>query len=84
MEDTGIITQEQQEQFIKNYESMIGPHDARVKAVVKAKNDTRRLVDVLGGSYVCTAQNLNVLNMPKPYRTRYFSDDELIEMTEGV
>lgn len=84
MEDTGIITQEQQEQFIKNYESMLEPHDARVTAVVKAKDDARRLVEALGGSYACTGQNLNVLNMPKPYRTRYFSDDELIEMTEGV
>ena len=69
-----------EEQFVKNYKAAIEPHDTRVKTIVEAKNAAREFMMLLGGSYECHAQNINVLNMPNQ-KSRYFTDDELIEMT---
>jgi hypothetical protein len=69
-----------QEQFSENYKSMLESHDNRVKAIVEAKNNAREFTRIMGGNYECNAQNINVITMPNE-RSRYFSDDELIEMT---
>lgn len=69
-----------QEQFVKNYNDAVEPHDTKVKAIVEAKRVAQAYMLLLGGSYQCTYQNINVLAMPNE-RPRYFSDDELIEMT---
>jgi len=70
-----------QEQFVQKYSAALEPHDTRVKAIVEAKRIVQGYMLLLGGHFECNAQNINVMSMPGDARKRYFTDDELIEMT---
>lgn len=59
---------------------MTGPHDVRSKAIVESYNTARKLVKEAGGNFERTARDINVITMLNE-KTRYFTDDELIEMT---
>jgi hypothetical protein len=69
-----------QEQFVKNYKNSLESHDKRVREVVEAKRIAQAYMLLLGGNFECHAQNINVMSLPND-RNRYFTDDELIEIT---
>ena len=68
------------EQFVKNYEAALEPHDKRVQTILEAKRIAEGYALLLGGHYESHAQNINVFSLPGN-NNRYFTDDELIEMT---
>jgi hypothetical protein len=72
-----VITKEQ---FLDNYRDTVGPHDVRSKVIVEAYNTAKKLTSELGGDFQRTARDINVVTLPNE-KTRYFTDEELIEMT---
>jgi hypothetical protein len=69
-----------QEQFVKNYKAVLESHDARSKVIVEAYNTVTKFVKELGGTFERTARDINVITILNE-KVRYFTDDELIEMT---
>jgi hypothetical protein len=69
-----------QEQFVKNYEASLVLHDERVQAILEARRIAQAYALLLHGNFECNSQNINVLSLPSN-KNRYFTDDELIEMT---
>jgi hypothetical protein len=69
-----------QEQFVRNYKVALEPHDERSKIIVEAYNVATKFTRELGGDFSRTARDINVITMPNE-KIRYFTDDELIEMT---
>jgi len=68
------------EQFVENYKDSLESHDKRVGEVVEAKRIAQAYMLLLGGNFECHSQNINVMSLPND-RNRYFTDDELIEIT---